>query len=155
MLSWLLREYVNVFIIIFPLIFHFIWTLLVACSSYICLLCSVLRLKVMGLSESVLSCLPFIARRLYLVDPLSACIYMYTSMPACRRNHAAAVCGLVVAVQARRYGIQVAGKWSDFGQMKDWDIVCLNATACVSLSQGWSEACLIFQFRTADTISPL
>lgn len=70
----------------------------------------------MGLSESVLSCLPFIAGQLYLADPLPACIYMrthtrtHTCMPACRRKHAAVLCGLAVTVQTCRYGFQEAGK---------------------------------------------
>ncbi len=60
-------------------VLHFLLTVCcraLACSSCSYLLSSVLRLKVMGLSDSVLSCLPFIAGLLYLIDPL--CVYTCT-----------------------------------------------------------------------------
>lgn len=63
--------------IMIKLTIQYIWfDLLLQYSSY--LLSSVWRLKVMGLSDSVLSCLPFIAGSLYLIDPLSVCIYSRT-----------------------------------------------------------------------------
>lgn len=77
----------------------------------------------MGLSDSVLSCLPFIAGLLYLIDPLRVCIYVHAHthicVRACRRKYAAVVCGLepvynlyciVVELQTQRYLIQATGK---------------------------------------------
>lgn len=49
-------------------------------SSCCHLLGGVLRLRAMGLSDSVLSCLLFIAGLLYLLDPLYVCMHIHTCL---------------------------------------------------------------------------
>ena len=88
MSSCLLKDYDNVFFIIFTLtlqlhIHTFLSTSILLQLYLSCFLSNMLGLKEMGLSESVLSCLPFIAGLPYLVDPLWVCVYMYTYTYTC------------------------------------------------------------------------